>query len=718
MVFRNLLSLLCLMSFSAYGITFTQDGITYSTEPISDYSYGEFSYRDYPNSQCVKVVSVSQSVSGDIQLPQKVENEGISYFVGGVDDLAFSQSDITSINMPSVTVIGANAFNGANKLTSVVLNNRVSVINDYAFSGCVALTSINLPEYMTRLGSGAFAGCGNLNAISLSYGSGIGEWCIYENKGIYYTISGGYGSKNAFFVAGSTTDVVLDEDCHGIDFSAFRDGITYVEFPAECSVTRGVHHDMGGGAFTFPSSVSVVKMLSSNPDWSWDYGIVFPVWAKILVPYGSKDSYAERIEREISDYEWLGLEFNRDNINEYGVVVKYNSGGNVNRIVEIDGGTSSSGLNSGSVIDGVSCKLGISPSQGYRIGKVMFNDIDITDQMIDNTLTLSEESAGVIEIIFEALPSLVVSGNLSSSRGTVYVNGEQVGVAPVVSDGDFEVEIVPAPIYKVSKLTIDGEDCMSQLVDGKITIAGNGTRRLLKVTFSQKQGVSLEYTGEGEIFINNMLMQNKQIVEGNEFDILILPADGWEIEKVQYNSQEYTDKIKNHHLHIDQASGLRSLTVTFREISVLDDASLTVFAPEQHTIVSSYPDGYCATVSFSPIVNWILKSITYNGENVVIESGNTFVTPALHGRNEISVVYEKDDISAVTDIEAFDDLALRVVDRTIYIDNLPEELTVNVFDIDGKMIASTCDNTVVVDGTASVVIVKVGARTFKVALSR
>ena len=182
-------------------------------------------------------------------------------------------------------------------------------------------------------------------------------------------------------------------------------------------------------------------------DRSWDYGIVFPVWAKILVPYGSKDSYAERIEREISDYEWLGLEFNRDNINEYGVVVKYNSGGNVNRIVEIDGGTSSSGLNSGSVIDGVSCKLGISPSQGYRIGKVMFNDIDITDQMIDNTLTLSEESAGVIEIIFEALPSLVVSGNLSSSRGTVYVNGEQVGVAPVVSDGDFEVEIVLSLIH-------------------------------------------------------------------------------------------------------------------------------------------------------------------------------------------------------------------------------------------------------------------------------
>lgn len=86
---------------------------------------------------------------------------------GGGDDVARSIVDktITAYSDNEITTVGAYAFNGCNKMTSVNLQNATSV-GDYAFSGCSALTDVNVLE-ATTVNQGAFQNCTSLTRLDL-----------------------------------------------------------------------------------------------------------------------------------------------------------------------------------------------------------------------------------------------------------------------------------------------------------------------------------------------------------------------------------------------------------------------------------------------------------------------------------------------------------------------------------------------------------------------
>lgn len=85
---------------------------------------------------------------------------------------AIIERTITSIENSSVTTVGANAFDHAERLTSASFPNATAVI-DGAFNYCRALTSVSLPK-ATDLGS-AFYTCTALEAISLPECTSLGN---------------------------------------------------------------------------------------------------------------------------------------------------------------------------------------------------------------------------------------------------------------------------------------------------------------------------------------------------------------------------------------------------------------------------------------------------------------------------------------------------------------------------------------------------------------
>lgn len=66
-----------------------------------------------------------------------------------------------------VISIGENAFNGYNKLTSVIIPSSITTIGARAFAGCTNLKTISLPSNLTGMGSGVFRGCTSLEGIAL-----------------------------------------------------------------------------------------------------------------------------------------------------------------------------------------------------------------------------------------------------------------------------------------------------------------------------------------------------------------------------------------------------------------------------------------------------------------------------------------------------------------------------------------------------------------------
>ena len=97
---------------------------------------------------------------------------GIITFDGDVTmigDDAFNNCDkLTSITLPEcVTSIGKKAFYGCDGLTEFTIPDGVTTIENYAFAYCDSLKSVNIPDSVTTIGQEAFRSCTSLTSVNI-----------------------------------------------------------------------------------------------------------------------------------------------------------------------------------------------------------------------------------------------------------------------------------------------------------------------------------------------------------------------------------------------------------------------------------------------------------------------------------------------------------------------------------------------------------------------
>lgn len=98
-----------------------------------------------------------KSYSGDITIPETVNDNGVVYTVVGIGSYAFSNSSITSISMPNtIRFIDDCAFLSCSSLTSLELPNKLESIGEYIISN-TAITHIKIPNSVTKIANYAFA---------------------------------------------------------------------------------------------------------------------------------------------------------------------------------------------------------------------------------------------------------------------------------------------------------------------------------------------------------------------------------------------------------------------------------------------------------------------------------------------------------------------------------------------------------------------------------
>ncbi|MDR0414551.1 MAG: leucine-rich repeat protein, partial [Prevotellaceae bacterium] len=135
-----------------------------------------------------------------VVIKQGVANIGAYAFYG------FSK--LTSLEISStVTAIGKAAFYNCGKLTSVNIPNSVTAIGELAFGSC-ALTSVDIPNSVKTIGGNAFARCTNLTSVA------IGD----EGGNPVATIG-----LEAFYQCTNLTSVAIGNSVKTIGESAFND---------------------------------------------------------------------------------------------------------------------------------------------------------------------------------------------------------------------------------------------------------------------------------------------------------------------------------------------------------------------------------------------------------------------------------------------------------------------------------------------------------------
>ena len=178
--------------------------------------------------------------SGDIVIPQSVQNGGNTFAVTSIDLRAFYNcSGLTSVNIPSsVTAIGNHAFFGCSSLTSITIPNGVTVIEQSTFSGCTSLATINLPNSIVSIDLNAFEGT--------KWYSDLADGVVYINNILYaykgtmpenteIVVNNGTATiaKDAFKNCANLTSITIPNSVTTIGESAFEGctGLTTVDIP-------------------------------------------------------------------------------------------------------------------------------------------------------------------------------------------------------------------------------------------------------------------------------------------------------------------------------------------------------------------------------------------------------------------------------------------------------------------------------------------------------
>lgn len=95
-----------------------------------------------------------------VEIPSSVTNIGECAFSGC--------SSLTSVEIPlSITSLEYNVFGDCSSLTSVKIPSSVTNIENYAFRGCSSLLSIDIPSSVTDIGNHAFMGCSMLKNVDI-----------------------------------------------------------------------------------------------------------------------------------------------------------------------------------------------------------------------------------------------------------------------------------------------------------------------------------------------------------------------------------------------------------------------------------------------------------------------------------------------------------------------------------------------------------------------
>ena len=167
---------------------------------------------------------------------------------------------ITAYSDNEITTVGAYAFNGCSKMTSVNLPNATS-IGTYAFNGCSALTDINVTNAKT-VSARAFQNCTSLIRLDLPQATALNEYLVSGCSSLVELNIPNATSGRGYAIAGSKIEHLYLPKFTAPGSSVFRDA-TYLR-TVDMPLLNKVEAYLFLGAtvleaVTFPKAASVAQ---------------------------------------------------------------------------------------------------------------------------------------------------------------------------------------------------------------------------------------------------------------------------------------------------------------------------------------------------------------------------------------------------------------------------------------------------------------------------
>ena len=374
-------------------------------------------------------------------------------------------SGLTSITIPnSVTSIGVSAFYACSSLTSVTIGNSVTSIGDGAFLNCSGLTSVTIPNSVTSIGEQAFSGCRSLTSVTIPNSvTSIKNYAFYNCSSLTsVTIPNSVTSigSYAFRYCSSLTSITIPNSVTNIGQSAFSDCSDLTSITIPNSVTS-----IGSSAFSGCNSLTSVTIPSSvtsigNSAFEYCSGLT-----NITIG-NSVASIGDYAFRDCSSLTSITLPNSVTSIGEQAFQ-NCTQLTDVYCYAETVPNTGTSAFN-GSYINYATLHVPESALETYK-AKAPWSDfqkivsIESGGQLFDMTVKVDNAFGKV-------------------TYGTTNItNGQQT--FNVKEGSNVVLTLTPTAGFKVSKVTVNGQDKTADVVNGQLTLSNITANMTVTVTF-------------------------------------------------------------------------------------------------------------------------------------------------------------------------------------------------------------------------------------------
>lgn len=189
-----------------------------------------------------------------------------------IESLAFRQSNLTEVTLPTGVKFGSSIFDISKKLAKVTIPEGVTEISEYMFWSCEALTELNCPDSLVKIGANAFGHTG-LTSIDLAKVQEIGDYAFYYCPLTKITIPATANTlgKGIFAACSELETATFTNGCKTVGAYMFASDYALANLTMPDSIET-----IGDGAFSYCSGLEELTMPASLS--SMGEGVFYKAW--------------------------------------------------------------------------------------------------------------------------------------------------------------------------------------------------------------------------------------------------------------------------------------------------------------------------------------------------------------------------------------------------------------------------------------------------------
>lgn len=279
------------------------------------------------------------------------------------------------------------------------------------------------------------------------------------------------------------------------------------------------------------------------------------------------------------------------------------------------------------VLKGNSYTITSVPSEGYRLSKVLVDNVEVpTSGGVYVLNNIARDTA--VEVVFEIL------------MFTVTVNVGEHGscdqqTQAVEYGSDLTFTFTPDSRYAVHSVTVDGVPV--EIVDGTYVLRDIRADHVVAVTFWKVEfDIEISAGENGSASPSGI----QRVQENESLTVVFTPSEGYTYDSVLVDGEEGT--LTNGTYVFSNVLADHEISVTFKRIVITVSIDPTEGGSVEASSEAPYYYGDPLTLTFTPDVWYGLKSVTVNGVDVTAQlTDSKYVFSALTEDQAVSAVFEK-----------------------------------------------------------------------------